>query len=133
MADAGGGVAEPRTGKPEGISREERRKVIAAAVHRLFGPETESFKGRLKPRAVEQPLPVGTRVSWCSERGLRHAYEGVIEAFWRQGDEACPTHYQVRRGDTYRVRVDMVDGVAVDRPRYKYPWAVKVFEVMDPE
>jgi len=118
-----------RTETSGGISREERRKVIAPAVQRLFGPETDSFKGRLKSRAVEEPLPTGTRVSWCSERGHKHAYEGVIEAFWRQGDESCPTHYQVRRGDTYRVRVDTVDGETVDRPRFKYPWAVKVFEI----
>jgi hypothetical protein len=120
---------ETGTGKPRGISREERRKIIAPAVQRLFGPETDSFKGRLKPRVVEKPLPVGTRVAWRSERGLRRAYEGVIEAFWHQGDEACPTHYQVRRGDTYRVRVDTVDGVPIERPRYKYPWAVKVSKV----
>lgn len=122
---------ETKTGTARGITPEERRKVIAPAVQRLFGPETDSFKGRLKARAVETPLPVGTRVSWCSERGHKHAYEGIIEAFWRQGDESCPTHYQVRRGDTYRVRVDMVDGEPIDRPRFKYPWAVKVFEVMD--
>lgn len=118
-----------KTEAPAPISREERRKIIAPAVQRLFGPETDSFRGRLKPRAVEEPLPVGTRVSWRSERGFKRAYEGVIEAFWRQGDESCPTHYQVRRGDTYRVRVDTVDGVALDRPRFKYPWAVKVSEV----
>ncbi len=120
---------ETETGAPKGISREERRKIIAPAVQRLFGPETDSFKGRLKARVVEEPMPIGTRVSWCSERGLKHAYEGVIEAFWPQGDESCPTQYQVRRGDTYRVRVDTVDGEVVDRPRFKYPWAVKVFEV----
>ena len=111
------------------ISREERRKVIGPAVQRLFGPETDSFKGRLKPRGVPEPLPIGARVAWRSERGQRHAYEGIIEAFWRQGDEACPTHYQVRRGDTYRVRVDTMDGLPLDRPRFKYPWAVKVAEV----
>jgi len=116
---------------PAPISPEERKRIIAPAVQRLFGPETDSFKGRLKPRAVAAPLPVGTRVSWCSERGHKHAYEGVVEAFWRQGDESCPTHYQVRRGDTYRVRVDTVDGTAVDHPRFKYPWAVKVFEIED--
>lgn len=120
---------ETGTGKHGGISREERRKIIAPAVQRLFGPETESFRGRLKARVVEKPLPIGTRVAWRSERGLRHAYEGVIEAFWHQGDEACPTHYQVRRGDTYRVRVDTVDDTTIDRPRFKYPWAVKVFRV----
>ncbi len=117
------------TGTPGGISREERRKVIAPAVQRLFGPETDSFKGRLKARAVEEPLPIGSRISWRSERGHKHAYQGVIEAFWRQGDESCPSHYQVRRGDTYRVRVDTVDGEAVERPRFKYPWAVQVFEM----
>ncbi len=126
-------MVKTRTRILEGISREERRKILAPAVQRLFGPDTDSFKGRLKARTVEEPLPLGTRISWCSERGHKHAYEGKIEAFWRQGDESCPTHYQVRRGDTYRVRVDTVDGNAVDRARYKYPWAVKVFEVEERE
>jgi hypothetical protein len=124
---------DTKAGAAGGISREERRKVIAPAVQRLFGPDTDSFKGRLKPRAVKEPFPLGTRVAWRSERGLRHAYEGVVEAFWRQGDESCPTHYQVRRGDTYRVRVDVMDGTSLDRPRYKYPWAVKVHPIPAPE
>lgn len=114
---------------PRPITREDRKRIIGPAVQRLFGPDTDSFKGRLKPREVEEPLPVGTRVCWRSERGHRHLYSGHVEAFWRQGDESCPSHYQVRRGDTYRVRVDMVDGEPVERHRFKYPWAVKVSEI----
>ncbi|MCE1229531.1 MAG: hypothetical protein LWX11_08610, partial [Firmicutes bacterium] len=83
----------------QAISKEERRRIIAPAVQRLFGPETDSFKGRLKPRNVGEPFPPGTRVTWRSERGRLHLYSGIVEAFWRQGDESCPSHYQVRRGD----------------------------------
>ncbi|MCE1228425.1 MAG: hypothetical protein LWX11_02880, partial [Firmicutes bacterium] len=75
-----------------------------------------------------EPFPPGTRVTWRSERGRLHLYSGIVEAFWRQGDESCPSHYQVRRGDTYRVRVDTMDGEPLERPRFKYPWAVKVIE-----
>jgi len=117
--------------KPKAISLEERKRIIAPAVQRLFGPDTDSFKGRLKPREIEEPVPIGTRICWRSERGHKHFYAGLVEAFWRQGDESCPSHYQVRRGDTYRVRVDSVDGEALERPRFKYPWAVKVTKVLD--
>ena len=118
------------SGQPRGISPEERKRIIALAVQRLFGPDTDSFRGRLKPRAVAEPFPIGTRICWRSERGHKHLYSGLIQAFWRQGDESCPSHYQVRRGDTYRVRVDTVDGEPLERPRFKYPWAVKVSKVL---